>query len=222
MVDITNTAVSQHDSRHVSARERLCFIIDYAYQLFCHQVVGGVIQIENEASMQLHLSNILLQLGRLNVFSADEYFNIELEKKIELDHETSKSKNKKARVDIWIEFRKGDAMIAAAAIELKYLRKSQNNNAAVTDARHSVYKDLENLEQYAAQCSGLYICEIVCTDNRNFTESKAEKFSISEGTVVSTYIDAASKYDDIILLKRYDSIKWDRLGKFNFLKLCPM
>lgn len=213
--------IAVYNSDNESARQRLKFIIDYAYQLFCHQVVGGVIQIENEASMQLHLSNILLQLGRLNVFSADEYFNIELEKKIDLDHETSKSKNKKARVDIWIEFKKGDAMTSASAIELKYLRKSQKKNAAVTDARHSVYKDLENLEQYATQFSDLYICEIVCTDNHNFVDSKAEKFSISDGTVISTYKGVDSTYDDIILTKHYDPILWDQLGKYNFLKLCP-
>ena len=55
-------------------------IIDYAYTLFCNQVAGGLIEVENEASMQLFLSDILLQLGRLNVFSTDENFNMRLEK----------------------------------------------------------------------------------------------------------------------------------------------
>lgn len=107
----------------LTLKQRLEHIIDYAYLLFCNQVAGGGIHIDNEASMQLHLSNILLQLGLLNVFSPDEHFDIILEKKIKLDSPTCKSKNKKARVDIWIEIKKGIDEYCAAAIELKFLKK---------------------------------------------------------------------------------------------------
>ena len=210
-----------HNLNHIPALQRLSFIIDYAYQLFCFKVVGEVIQIENESSMQLYLSDILLQLGRLNVFSANEHFNIVLDKNIDLDHETIKSKKKKARVDIWMEFKNEAGVMSAAAIELKYLRKSQNNNVAVTDARYSVYKDLENLEQYAAQYSDLYICEIVCTNNHNFCKRKIEKFSIGDDTIISSYDENDSTYGKIYLSKKYDPIKWDKFGKYSFLKLFP-
>lgn len=202
--------------RSLTLKQRMRHIIDYAYMLFCNQVAGRSIHIENEASMQLHLSNILLQLGRLNVFSPDEYFYIELEKKIKLDSPTCKSKNKKARVDIWIEIKKENKEGYAAAIELKYLKRSKT--AAVTDARHSVYKDLENLEQYEAQHDNLMTCEIVCSDNPNFAEDKGMKFSIADSTVISSY-DGDSTYDSIHLSKQYSPLKWDIFGEYNFLKI---
>lgn len=199
----------------MTASQRIKEIIDYAYALFCNQVVGGYINIENEASMQLHLSNILLQLGRLNIFSSDEFFNIILEKKITLNQETCKSKNRQARVDIWIEFKKGDSILSAAAIELKYFRKA---NPAVTDERHSVYADLENLEQYASQCDNLMICEIVFSDNQNFPENRSVKFSIADDTVISSYKGDAT-YSAINLSNQYELIKWDRFDEYNFLKI---
>lgn len=203
-------------TQSLTLKQRMRHIIDYAYMLFGNQVAGGGIHIENEASMQLHLSNILLQLGRLNVFSPDEYFYIVLEKKIQLVSPTSKSKNKKARVDIWIEIKKGNKEGYAAAIELKYLKRSKT--AAVTDARHSVYKDLENLEHYAVQYENLMTCEIVCSDNPNFAEDKGMKFSIANNTVLSSY-DGDPTYDSIHLSNQYPPLKWDRFGEYNFLKI---
>ncbi len=203
----------------ITPLRRLENIIDYAYMLFCNQVAGGCVHIENEASMQLHLSNILLQLGRLNVFSPDEYFNIVLEKNLILSTPTHKSKNKNARVDIWIELMKGNHVEYAAAIELKYLKNSKT--AAVTDARHSVYKDLENLEQYATVHKDLLVCEIIFSDNQNFVENKGMKFSIATGTVISSYSGDAT-YVAINLTKQYPPIKWDVLGKYNFLKIAPL
>ncbi|MBD5349538.1 MAG: hypothetical protein HDR89_01455 [Bacteroides sp.] len=200
-------------------RERMRHIIDYAYTLFCNQVAGGLIEVENEASMQLFLSDILLQLGRLNVFSTDENFNMRLEKKLQLSIPTSKSKNGKTRIDIWMELGEDKDNTCAAAIELKYLKKSVN--AAVTDDRHAVYKDLENLEQYADLRSDLIICEIIYSDNSNFAERKGTKFSIADDTVLSSY-DGDSTYGRITLVKRYHPINWDRLGDHNFLKITPI
>ena len=204
----------------MTLKQRMEHIIDYAYMLFCNQVAGGGIHIDNEASMQLHLSNILLQLGRLNVFSSDEHFDIILEKKILLDSPTCKSKNKNARVDIWIEIKKGVDDYYAAAIELKHLKKSKTATAAVTNNRYSVYKDLENLEQYASQHANLMTCEIICSNNPNFIENKGMKFSIADNAVISSY-DGDDTYGPISLSRQYPPIKWDRYGKYNFLKITP-
>lgn len=201
----------------LTLKQRMEHIIGYAYLLLCNQLAGGGIHIDNEASMQLHLSNILLQLGRLNVFSPDEHFDLILEKKIQLESPTCKSKNQKARVDIWIEIKKGNSECYAAAIELKYLKKSKT--AAVTDERHSVYKDLENLEQYTVQHDNLMTCEIICSDNLNFADDdKDRKFSIADETVISSY-DGDATYGAIRLSHQYAPIKWDRYGKYNFLKI---
>lgn len=206
-------------SESLTLKQRLEHIIDYAYLLFCNQVAGGGIHIDNEASMQLHLSNILLQLGLLNVFSPDEHFDIILEKKINLDSPTCKSKNKKARVDIWIEIKKGIDEYCAAAIELKFLKKAKG--ATVTDDRHSVYKDLENLEQYKVQHDNLMTCEIICSNNPNFLEDKGIKFSIADNTVLSSY-DGDSTYSAISLSSKYLPIRWDRYVEYNFLKISPV
>ena len=200
-------------------KRRMEQILANAYMLFCNQVAGGVIHIENEASMQLHLSNILLQLGRLYEFSADEHFNIVLEKKIDLASPTIKSANKKARVDIWIELSKANEVQATAAVELKYLKKT--DGAAVTDARYSVYKDLENLEQYYVGSGCLVICEIVYSDNPNFLEKKGMKFSIADDTVISSY-GGDTTYGEIVLSNQYPPLRWDRYGRHNFLNISPI
>lgn len=197
-------------------KRRVEQLLDYSAKFFFNQVAGGVIHIENEASMQLHLSNILLQLGRLYEFSVDEHFNILLEKKIDLASPTIKSANKKARVDIWIELSKANEVQATAAIELKYLKKT--DNAAVTDARYSVYKDLENLEQYHVTSGNLTICEIVYSNNTNFLEKKGTKFSIADDTVISSY-DGDATYGKITLSNQYPPLKWDRYGEHNFLMI---
>ncbi len=206
-------------TERLTYNERMEQIINYAYMLFCNQVAGKSISIENEASMQLHLSNILLQLGRLNVFSTDEFFNIVLEKKLRLASPTNKSKNQNARVDIWIELLKGGKEVCSAALELKYLKYSKT--AAVTDARYSVYKDLENLEQYAVERKNLLLCEIVFSDNQNFILRKDTKFSIADGAEISSYHNDGT-YGDISLSNQYPPIKWDRIGQYNFLKITPL
>lgn len=197
--------------------ERLRKIIDEAYAIFCQQVTGGVISLENEASMQLFLSNILLQLGRVNEFAKDEHFSIWLEA-VQKDAGTEKSP-KNARADIWIEFEKDSETLAGAAIELKcFLHKK---NAAVTDARYSVYKDLQNLEKYQETRPDLIICEIVYTRNTNLLADKGLKFSISDGTIASCAVEENSSYKSIELRHSYP-VAWDEyVGENCFVKIYP-
>ena len=188
----------------LSPAQRLRKIIDEGYEIFCQQVAGGVISLENEASMQLFLSNILLQLGQVNEFAKDEHFSIRLEA-VQKDAGTEKSP-KNARADIWIEFEKDSETVASAAIELKcFLHKK---NAAVTDARYSVYKDLQNLEKYQETHPGLLICEIVYTRNTNLLADKGLKFSIADGTIESCAVEENSSYKSIDLRHSYP-VEWD-------------
>lgn len=197
-------------------RSRLELLIDYAYFLFCNQVAGGIIpRVDNEASMQLHLSDILLQVGRMNVFAPDEHFSVVLEKKIDLNKPTVKSPKRKARIDIFIELKKGEET-ASAAVELKYLKKS---DSASTDARYSLYKDLQNLEQYASNIPGLYFCEIVYCDKPSLIYGGRSKFSLVEGNEIQQY-EGDEVYKPIPLTNHYP-IHWDELGKHSFLKLIP-
>ncbi len=201
----------------LSPVQRLRKIIDEGYEIFCQQVAGGVISLENEASMQLFLSNILLQLGQVNEFAKDEHFSIRLEA-VQKDAGTEKSP-KNARADIWIEFEKDSETVASAAIELKcFLHKK---NAAVTDARYSVYKDLQNLEKYQETHPGLLICEIVYTRNTNLLADKGLKFSIADGTIESCAVEENSSYKSIDLRHSYP-VEWDMYAGDNcFVKIFP-
>ncbi|MDE6754827.1 MAG: hypothetical protein K2J82_09495 [Muribaculaceae bacterium] len=201
----------------LSPAQRLRKIIDEGYEIFCQQVAGGVISLENEASMQLFLSNILLQLGQVNEFAKDEHFSIRLEA-VQKDAGTEKSP-KNARADIWIEFEKDSETVASAAIELKcFLHKK---NAAVTDARYSVYKDLQNLEKYQETHPGLLICEIVYTRNTNLLADKGLKFSIADGTIESCAVEENSSYKSIDLRHSYP-VEWDMyVGDNCFVKIFP-
>lgn len=201
----------------LSPSQRLRKIIDEGYEIFCQQVAGGVISLENEASMQLFLSNILLQLGQVNEFAKDEHFSIRLEA-VQKDAGTEKSP-KNARADIWIEFEKDSETVASAAIELKcFLHKK---NAAVTDARYSVYKDLQNLEKYQETHPGLLICEIVYTRNTNLLADKGLKFSIADGTIESCAVEENSSYKSIDLRHSYP-VEWDMYAGDNcFVKIFP-
>ncbi|MDE5887817.1 MAG: hypothetical protein K2H46_09565 [Muribaculaceae bacterium] len=201
----------------LSPAQRLRKIIDEGYEIFCQQVAGGVISLENEASMQLFLSNILLQLGQVNEFAKDEHFSIRLEA-VQKDAGTEKSP-KNARADIWIEFEKDSETVASAAIELKcFLHKK---NAAVTDARYSVYKDLQNLEKYQETHLGLLICEIVYTRNTNLLADKGLKFSIADGTIESCAVEENSSYKSIDLRHSYP-VEWDMYAGDNcFVKIFP-
>jgi hypothetical protein len=204
-------------NNYKSYDERLHEMIELAYNFFCHQVENKIVEIENEASMQLHLSNILLQLSHLYTFSASEHFNIFLEKKIDLNKETEKTPNKKARADIWIELTENSEVLSHAAIELKYLKKTKT--AAVTDARYSIWKDLQNLEQYKKQMDGLLIVEIVCSDDTIYSKKAYDKLTIKDGTIISSF-EGDSTYNEIKLDYKYQA-DWNIQENFQFLILWP-
>jgi hypothetical protein len=199
--------------------ERLHEMIELAYNFFCHQVGNGIIRIGNEASMQLQLSNILLQLSHLYVFSASEHFNVSLEEKITLNEGTPKTPNKKARADIWIELTENSEVLSQAAIELKYFKKPDGHAAAVTDNRYSIWKDLQNLEQYEKKEDGLLIVEIVCSDDPIYSQKAYDKLTIKDGTIISSF-EGDSTYNDIKLDYKYKA-DWNILGDFHFLMLTP-
>lgn len=201
-------------------KKRMNEIIKHAYSIFCKQVAGGVITLENEASMQLHLSNILLQLGRLCVYKESEHFSVCLEKKTELLNPTNKSNHKKARIDIWLELKDNGKIIRTAAIELKCFKTLESGSSIpVTNKRQSVYEDLENLEQYSFDESEPIIYEIVYTDDPNFSDNKELKYNIADGTTISSHTD--KNKDITIKLSNKYPCQWINHGHHYFLKLTP-
>lgn len=156
-------------------RERLREIVALAYKLFYLRTAHGLIKIENEASMQLQLGIIIKQVGEFYVFSKEENFSIELEKRRDLKKATPKSPKQHARCDIWLELGNKEETVRAA-IELKYFKYSQNTEAT-TDNRFSLLMDLKNVEQYQDDYANLTGYAIVYTNNENYTKSDNETHS---------------------------------------------
>lgn len=195
----------QMERRIPTFEERLREIVNISYTLLCNKIVGQDISIHNEASMQLHLSVIIKQIGVLYELSSSERFSIELESLEEIES-TQKSSNGKARCDIKIKlYDQITQEICTAFIELKYFKKSINE--AVTDNKFFLYCDLENLEKYSLRDNS--ICyEILFTDNTNYTLCNNYKFCIGDGHII-----AASKYQytknrDVEIMNDY-KLQWD-------------
>ena len=110
----------QMERRIPTFEERLREVVNISYRLLCEKIVGQDISIHNEASMQLHLSVIIKQIGVLYELSSSERFSIELESYEEIES-TQKSSNGKARCDIKIKlYDQITQEICTAFIELKY------------------------------------------------------------------------------------------------------
>ena len=196
-----------------SYRERLQEIIDLSYRLLCHKVAKGNIEIPNEASFQLHLGTILKIVGQLYEFRDKEHFVIKLEAPQEITA-TEKSRNGKARCDIEIGMNYGETCKAKAYIELKHFRKSPT--AATTDNRFALFMDLKNLETYKSASD--ICCEMVFTNDVNYTKAGKSKIDIGNGVTSSKEIVYTGN-KQITLSGEY-KFQWDSfLDDCHFLKI---
>ena len=98
-------------------KNRLTEIIETSFRLLEMKIANGGIISKNEASFQLELGYILKVVGQLYEFQPNEKFHLELENYIDLKIPSIKSKSKKARVDIYLEFGNENHKIKSA-IEL--------------------------------------------------------------------------------------------------------
>lgn len=146
-------------------RKRLEEIVKIAFQSMFEKLNGGLITIDNEASLQLHLSSIIKTIGDLFVYSRDELFTIELEKAVSLkDSSFEKSKTSKAKIDIFLTIEdQSKQKKHSCAIELKYFKKANHREP---NNRYDVFKDIGNLEKYG-QFSD-YGVLLVATDHDHY------------------------------------------------------
>ena len=112
--------------------ERLQEIVELSYRILCNKVAAGSIQIPNEASMQMQLGTILNWVGKLYELDKYDHIFVELESPKEIA-ETCKSKGK-ARCDIYVTLTNGNSK-AAAAIELKHLKKDPNDQILICNIK---------------------------------------------------------------------------------------
>lgn len=201
-------------------QERIDEIINTSYKILCNKIASGNIDVYNEASLQLQFSVILKSIGQLYEYEIKDRFEIELEKKIDLESKTWKSNNQKARCDIWLSIYNGKNRYSAA-IELKYFKKSQGETT--TDNRFSILCDIENLEHYKKLFKNLSCYSIVYTDNVNYVRSNSASYiNIGEGTTHHGKIISNNR--EIILNNSY-TFSWDIYSSknsnngFYFLKI---
>lgn len=148
----------------VSKTDRLNYIIDLSWDIFFKKVTSGRIEINKEASMQLHYSSVLNAVGELLCILPGETFSLELE-----------SSHGGKNLDITCCF--GDVR---AAIELKCFRKFSNR--ALDLDMYDVWADI-------ARLSGLndfQVKRFIClTDNDRYPYGRhggySEAFSTACG-----------------------------------------
>ncbi|WP_432744957.1 hypothetical protein ABXJ76_05595 [Methylobacter sp. G7] len=207
-------------------RDRLTEIVEFAYARLREKINGGSICVENEASLQLHLSSILKTFGELYESSKNEVFSIELEKPVTLSGgRFEKSGTRKAKIDIWISIENLETKTKhSCAIELKYFKFANHREP---NNRYDVFSDIQNLESYGDFADLCFL--IVATDHphyvnqENYSQDTAD-FDFRHGKsyhaeAVLTY-KTKKPYGDPISLGNSYSFVWDEFsGGVHFLKL---
>ncbi len=207
-------------------RDRLAQIVEFAYDRLREKINGGRICVENEASLQLHLSSLLKTIGELYQSSKNEVFSIELEKPVTLSGGCfDKSGTRKAKIDVWISFENLETKSKhSCAIELKYFKFANHREP---NNRYDVFSDIQNLEAYGDFADLGFL--IVATDHHhyvnqdNYSQDTAD-FDFRHGKIyhsdtVLTYKTEKPHGNPIFLRNSY-SFAWDEFsGGVHFLKL---
>lgn len=207
-------------------RDRLIEIVEFAYARLHEKINGGLVFVENEASLQLHLSSLLKIIGELYESNKNEIFSIELEKPVTLsDGRFGKSGTRKAKIDVWIAFENLETKIKhSCAIELKYFKYANHREP---NNRYDVFSDIQNLEAYGDFADLGFL--IVATDHHHYVNQDSYSQDTADfdfrhgrsycaGTVL-TY-KTENPYGDPIFLGNSYSFAWDEFsGGVHFLKL---
>ncbi|WP_235841747.1 hypothetical protein [Confluentibacter sediminis] len=200
-------------------------LIQQAFKIFANKLANGGIIAENEFAFQFELGTILKTLGQLYEFKLEDKFHLEFETNILLNKESSKSKTKKARVDLLIKY-KLDNKTTQAAIELKYFRKKNNREP---NNRYDIFTDISNLEYYKDNIEICYF--LLITDHQHYVDKEAyspdtSDFDVRHGKTYKANTNLSyrtpnkpKKYETDILLTQNYNFKWRTLGDFYFLIL---
>lgn len=144
---------------------RLKEAVNLSLKSLYEKINGGLIVVENEASLQLQLSSIIKVIGDLFVYQRDEIFSIELEKPVRLSSGSfKKSKSSSAKIDIFVSIENiSSKEIYSCAIELKFFKKGNHREP---NNRYDVFKDISNLENYGEFSD--YGLLLVATDHEHY------------------------------------------------------
>ncbi len=128
-------------------KSRLKEIVNLSFKSLYEKINGGLITVENEASLQLQLASIIKAIGDLFVYRRDEIFSLELEKPVKLTSGNfGKSNSSKAKIDVFLSIENlSNKEKNSCAIEIKFFKKA---NQREPNNRYDVFKDISNLENY--------------------------------------------------------------------------
>ena len=198
-------------------------IIDISYKILIQKIGNGTINAWNEASFQLEFGSILKTVGNLYEFSTDDKFHMEFESGKLLNAITNKSKSKKARIDIYMEY-KNPNLSVKTAIELKFFKRENHREP---NNRYDVFQDIRNLEIY--KNNDIDLCFFVLGTNHPHYFN-AEQYSLDtsdfdfrQGSIykkgTSLIYNTQKPYGAEIVLDSDYEFKWQEIGNFYFLKL---
>jgi hypothetical protein len=195
--------------------------VSLAWSLFSRKVGGGLIDINKEASMQLHFGYILQQILPLITFQRDDNLRLELETGARVDAST-------CEIDVLLSG-ESNAGKHRLAVELKCYRTraSSGGKRGATDIfMKDVYEDLAILERYvecglAEEGIALVMTDMQHLVNPRSKEAKCWHYDISHGATfgpVSLTTPIGGK-DVRIELKRKYRLDWLQYGSFWFLEV---
>ena len=136
---------------------------------------------------------------------------------------TNKSKSKKARIDIYMEY-KNPNLSVKTAIELKFFKRENHREP---NNRYDVFQDIRNLEIY--KNNDIDLCFFVLGTNHPHYFN-AEQYSLDtsdfdfrQGSIykkgTSLIYNTQKPYGAEIVLDSDYEFKWQEIGNFYFLKL---
>lgn len=195
--------------------------VSLAWSLFTRKVGGSLLDINKEASMQLHFGYILQQILPLITFQPDEKLRLELEPSAKFDGGT-------CEMDVRLSG-ESNAGKHRIAVELKCYktRASSGGMRGATDIfMKDVYEDLAILERYVECNHAEEGVALVMTDlgrlvHPKSKEAKCWDYDISHGAKfgpkrLATPIGGK---DILIELKRKYALDWIQQGLFWFLEV---
>lgn len=194
-------------------KERLNEIVQTSYRLLCNKIVGGVIDVDNESSLQLQLGVIIKTIGQMFEFTPEDRFSIVLEHVVKDETiQTWKSKGK-ARIDVKLTLTDGKET-CSAVVELKYFPKTEGET--VTDNRFFMLADLENIETYLRLGEADLGYFMLYTTNKNYLSDSRSGVKIGNEDSISGNIESNNR--KVFLTGSY-KLKWDvyENGKHCFL-----
>lgn len=202
--------------------KRIENIIDFCWHNFSAKVGGGLIEINKEASMQLHFAYVLKNTIDLAIHHKDEKVSIELETTIPIDGKTKEC-------DIVVKIEKDNDTLYLP-IEMKCYREyasSGGKRGALDIFVKDVYVDIELLEAYSKKEKFLRGILLVMTDLRRviYPENKVGKYwnyDISDGTQILGTISKSTPiggFDVNINIDGNYQFNWKEYNNFYFLKL---